>query len=371
MKVRKLGLIINPVAGMGGRVGLKGTDGSQILEEALKRGAKPWAQKRAKEAINNLSSLKGEIEMITYPGKMGEDALTYCGFSPRVIGFISDPTTASDTKRAAKDMLDLNVDLLLFAGGDGTARDIYTAVKDSLVVLGIPAGVKIHSAVYACNPVKAGELAGLYLEGKVKKVVEAEVMDTDEDEFRRGVLSAELYGYLKIPFEEKYTQRLKTGSPITERYNQEAIATEVIENMSDKFSYIIGPGSTTGVVMEKLHLDYSLLGVDLVHKRRLIGKDLSESDLLQKIRGNKTKLIVTPIGGQGYIFGRGNQQISPDVIKYVEKDNILIIATKRKIHSLYGRPLLVDTGDRILDQYLRGYYKIVSGYRESVIYKVG
>lgn len=368
--MKRLGLIINPVAGMGGRVGLKGTDGLDILEKAIKRGAKPWAQNRAKEALDNLSSLKSRIEVITYPGKMGEDVCTGCGVSPRVIGSISVPTTASDTKRAAQDMLDLNTDLLLFAGGDGTARDIYTAVKDSLVVLGIPAGVKIHSAVYACNPVRAGELAGLYLEGKVKEVVEAEVMDIDEDNFRKGVLSARLYGYLKIPFEKRYTQRVKAGSSATEHYNQDAIAAEVIENMSDACMYIIGPGSTTGRVMEKLDLDYSLLGVDLIYRKRLVGKDLSESALLEKTSGRKTKLIVTPIGGQGYIFGRGNQQVSPVVIKHVGKDNIIIIATKQKIHSLYGRPLLVDTGDRTLDQYLCGYYRIVTGFRESIVYKV-
>jgi len=370
VKVKKLGLIINPIAGMGGRVGLKGTDGLDILEKAVRLGAKPWSQKRAKEAIDRLVPLKGKIDVVTYPHEMGEDVVINCGFSPRVVGTISVLTTASDTKRAVQDMLDLDVDLLLFAGGDGTAKDIYTAVKDSLVVLGIPAGVKIHSAVYACNPVRAGELAALYLEGKVKKVVEAEVMDIDEENYRKGVLSSKLYGYLRIPFEERYTQRLKAGSPITERYNQEAIAAEIIENMSDAFVYIIGPGSTTGVIMEKLNLDYSLLGVDLVYRKRLIGKDLSESELLERIKGEKTALIVTLIGGQGYVFGRGNQQLSPDVINHVGKDNIVTIATKHKIHSLHGRPLLVDTGDRALDQHLRGYYRVITGYRESIVYKV-
>jgi predicted polyphosphate/ATP-dependent NAD kinase len=370
MKAKKVGLIINPVAGMGGRVGLKGTDGLVILEKAIQRGAKPWAQDRAKQAIDRLVSLKREIEIITYPYKMGEDAVTCCGLSPTIIGEISTPTTASDTKRAARNMMDLGVDLLLFVGGDGTARDIYSVVGDSLVVLGVPAGVKIHSAVYACNPVRAGELAALYLEGSVKKIQEAEVMDIDEDDFRRGVVSARLYGYLRIPLEERYTQRMKAGSSASEQYNQEAIAAEVIDTMSDTFFYIIGPGSTTGVLMEKLNLDYSLLGVDLVRRKRLIRKDLSESQLLKIIKGKKTKVIVTPIGGQGYIFGRGNQQISPEVIKYVGKENIIIIATKQKIHSLYGRPLLVDTGDRTFDQHLRGYYRIVTGYRERIVYNV-
>ena len=371
MKMKKLGLIINPIAGMGGRVGLKGTDGSDILEKAINLGAQPWAQNRTKEALKGILSLKDRIEVVTYPQQMGEDAAIECGFSPRVTGSISNPTTASDTKKAAKDMLDLGVDLLLFAGGDGTARDILTAVKDLIVVLGIPAGVKIHSAVYACNPVRAGELAGLYLEGKVKEVAEAEVMDIDEDNFRKGVLSARLYGYLKIPLEKRYIQNVKAASSVTERYNQEAIAAEVTGNMSDHYLYIVGPGSTTGVVMEKLNVGYSLLGVDLVYGKKLIGRDLSESELLRMTKGKKTKVIVTPIGGQGYIFGRGNQQISPDVINQVGKDNIIIIATRKKINSLYGRPLLVDTGDRNLDQYLCGYYRVITGYRESIVYRVG
>ena len=371
MNVRRVGLIINPIAGMGGRVGLKGTDTSSILEEAVKRGAKPLAQKRAKETINNFVCLKDKIEVVTYPHKMGEDALTECGFSPRIMGSISELTSASDTKRAAQDMLDFNVDLLLFTGGDGTARDVYSVIGDSLVVLGIPAGVKIHSAVYACNPVRAGELTVLYLEKKVKRIVEAEVMDIDEDSFRRGVLSAKLYGYMRIPFEEKYTQKLKAGSPVTEKYNQEALACEVVENMSDEFMYIIGPGSTTAAIMENLGLDYSLLGVDLVFRKKLVGKDLSESDLVGMIKGKKTKLVITPIGGQGSILGRGNQQVSPEVINETGKENIIIVATKQKIHSLYGCPLLVDTGEPVLDQQLRGYYRIITGYKEYIIYRVG
>jgi len=368
--LKKLGLIVNPIAGMGGRVGLKGTDGLDILEKAVELGATPQSQNRTVEVLEKLKPLKDTIELITYPSKMGEKAAIRCGFSPNIIGTLTDPaTTASDTRKAAKEMLDLKVDLLLFAGGDGTARDIYTAVRDSMVVLGIPTGVKIHSAVYACNPVRAGELALLFLQGKAKNILEAEVMDIDEEDYRKGRLRTKLYGYLKIPFERRYLQRVKAGSPVSEQYSQEAIAHDVTENISDEFYYIVGPGTTTRSIMEKLNLNDTLLGIDLIHKKKLVGKDLNEADLLEKIKGKKTKLIITPIGGQGYLFGRGNQQISPDVIKQVGRDNIIIVATKQKINSLYGRPLLVDTGDKAVDRLLNDYFKVITGHREAIIYK--
>ncbi len=371
MNAKKLGLIINPIAGMGGRVGLKGTDGLDILKVARRLGAKPKAQDRTIETLQRLEFLKGEIVVITAPGEMGEKATIQCGFAPEVTGSISGPvTTSADTKKAAREMLESGTDLLLFAGGDGTARDIYSAIGDSMVVLGIPAGVKIHSAVFAASPTAAADLAALYLQKKSVRVVEAEVMDLDEEDYRNGVLSAKLFGYLKIPFQKKHVQNLKAGSAPNEKYSQEAIAFDVMENMSDEFYYIIGPGSTTRPIMEKLNLEHTLLGVDLIYRKALVAKDLNESGLLKRITGKRVKLIITPIGGQGFILGRGNQQISPEVIKQVGRENIIIVATQQKINSLNGRPLLVDTGERPVDELLSGYYKITTGYGEYIIYTV-
>lgn len=369
--MKKLGLIINPIAGMGGRVGLKGTDGSDILERARNLGAEPQSEERARIALKGLASFREMIELMTCRNKMGEWVAEDCSFTPEVIDVgAGEKTTAADTQKAARMMRDSGLDLLLFAGGDGTARDVYKAVGGSMVVLGIPAGVKIHSAAFASNPMLAGELAALYLQGKTKRIQEVEVMDIDEEDFRKGILSAKLHGYLRVPFRRDYVQSRKTGSQPDEKYFQEAIASEVVENMEDEFFYIIGPGTTTRAIMDKLGLDNSLLGVDLVHRKKLSGKDLNESELLKRVRGQKTKLIITPIGGQGYLLGRGNQQISPDVILNSGKDNIIIIATAQKIHSLQGRPLLVDTGDKATDQLLSGYFKVITGYRESIIYKV-
>lgn len=371
MELTRLGFIVNPIAGLVGRVGLKGTDGWDIVEEALRLGAKPQAPSRAVEALKSLGAHKAEIEVLTYPEDMGENEARACGFSPTVIGRIdASRTTASDTRRAASDMLRYGVDLLLFAGGDGTARDIYEAVGDGVPVLGIPAGVKMHSAVYALNSARAGELAMLYLLKKVKTVKEVEVMDIDEDAFRRGRVAARLYGYLKTPFDSRYLQGLKAGSPETEEAVHDAIALEVIENMRDDCLYLVGPGTTTRAIMRKLGLEYTLLGVDLVYRKELVGKDLNEKDLLERIDDRQSRLIITPVGGQGFLFGRGNQQLSPAVIRRVGRDNIIVVASRQKLDALRGRPLLVDTGDSETDQMLAGYVSVITGYRQRVVYRV-
>ena len=369
-QARRLGLIVNPVAGIGGRVGLKGSDGAEIQKKALALGAVPQSLNRAIQALERLKPVD-ELEVITYPGEMGEDAARACGFEPTVIGSIKPgETTPEDTMNAAGEMLRLHVDLLLFAGGDGTARDVYNAIGEELPVLGIPAGVKIHSAVFGANPISAGDLAASYLRGRVSDLREAEVMDIDEEAFRQGVVSAKLYGYLKIPFERRLVQSLKTPSSPGEQTAMAAIAADVVSNMEDGWLYIIGPGTTTRAITSRSGLDKTLIGVDVVAEGKLVAADVNESQLLELLEGRKAKIIVTPIGGQGYIFGRGNQQISPKVIEKVGKENIIVVSTTGKIHSLGGRPLWVDTGDREVDEMLSGYIRVTTGYNERMIYRV-
>jgi len=385
---KRLGLIVNPVAGIGGRVGLKGSDGAEIRKKALELGAVPQSLNRAIQALERIKPVDG-LEVITYPGEMGEDAARACGFEPTVIGSIKPgETTPEDTRNAAREMLRLNVNLLLFAGGDGTARDIYNAVLrqaqdavgEGIPVLGIPAGVKIHSAVFATNPLNAGDLAASYLQGRVSNLREAEVMDIDEEAFRQGIVSAKLYGYLKVPFQRRLLQGLKTPSSPGEQAAMAAIAADVVSNMEGGWLYIIGPGTTTRAITSRLGLDKTLIGVDVVRGERreergerggrLVATDVNESQLLKLLEGRNAKIIVTPIGGQGYIFGRGNQQISPKVIEKVGKENIIVVSTTGKIHSLRGRPLWVDTGDRAVDEMLGGHIRVVTGYNEQIIYRV-
>jgi len=364
---RPVGLIVNPLAGIGGRVGLKGSDGLETVRKAFERGAEPAAPGRAVETLRALEPLAGEIELVTYPAEMGEDEARACGFEPVVLGTItSGQTTAEDTRQAARDMLEYGVELLLFVGGDGTARDVYAAIGQALPVLGIPAGVNMHSSVYAVTPRRAAELAAAYLNGRAD-LRDVEVMDIDEDAFREGRVSARLYGYLKAPYEEHLLQGAKVASGGGD--SPAGLAEHVIEDMDDEHVYVLGPGTTVHAIGEALGIDKTLLGVDVVYRGELIGKDVGERELLDLLAGRPAKIVVTIIGGQGYIFGRGNQQISPAVIRQVGPENIIVVATPDKLRSING-PLLVDTGDPALDRELAGYIRVVTGYRQMSLRKV-
>jgi len=370
--MKKLGVIVNPIAGMGGRVGLKGTDGNEILCRARDLGAQPESPRRAAEALKIVSRMKDNLEVVAYPAEMGEDECREAGLAPTVIGSIrSGATTAEDTQRAARDMVDAGVDLILFAGGDGTARNICDAIGNTAPVLGIPAGVKIHSAVYAVTPRGAGEVAAMFLEDRLTNTREAEVMDIDEDAFRDGVVTAQLYGYLLVPAEKRFVQSVKSGGLSSEREALNGIASDVINDMNEEDIFIIGPGTTTRLIMERLGLTNTLLGVDVIQDKKLIANDVTENRLMDIIRGKTARIVVTAIGGQGHIFGRGNQQLSPRVLRQVGKKNITVIATKEKLISLSDRPLLVDTGDEDLNDELSGYIRVTTGFRDYVMYKVG
>ncbi|MFH1851237.1 MAG: ATP-NAD kinase family protein [Candidatus Neomarinimicrobiota bacterium] len=366
-----IGLLINPIAGMGGRVGLKGTDGQEILAQARSLGAEPVAGKRATLALDRLFEMNGTIRVKCPPGEMGAVAARAAGFIPELVGDdITGPTERLDTLKYARLLAEAGVDLLLFAGGDGTARDLVEAIGLSQIVLGIPAGVKIHSAVYARTPAGAAQLTNRFLAGRIRGCQEAEVLDIDEDVYRQGRLSAQLFGYLKIPADRRWTQGLKAGSPPGDRADQQGIAEAVIGEMEADCFYIIGPGSTTAAILEKLGLPATLLGVDLLFNRKLVGRDLNEADLLAAIGQRKIKIIVTPIGGQGFILGRGNQQISPAVLQKAGRENLVIVATKRKILDLGGSRLLIDSGEDRLDIEFSGFHKIITGYNDRIVYKV-
>ena len=360
---KTIGFIINPVAGMGGAVGLKGTDGNKILNKAIALGAKPIASAKAEIFLSNLTTAKEHIKFLVGAGEMGEFQVKKLGFNCKVLGQAKIQTSPKDTQIIAHQMQESKVDLLIFCGGDGTARDILKAVTLSVPVLGVPTGVKMHSAVFAITPQAAARVALRFLFASLP-LREAEVMDVDEQAFREGHVSAELYGYVLSPFEPHLIQGNKMESPMIESeiQNQAAIALYVIEEMKPTNLYIIGPGTTTRTIGDLLDQKKTLLGVDLFQNKEITAKDVNEKKLLQAIEGRNSQIIVTPIGGQGFIFGRGNQQISPKIINQVGLDNIIVVATKSKLDRLES--LKVDTGDSKLDAELRARgISVISDYK--------
>lgn len=366
----KIGLIINPVAGIGGPVGLKGSDGADIQALALKKGGTYQSNNKTRTSLKQIIDLKDGVSFITGTGEMGENLLKELGFYYETIGEKKIETTAVDTEEIAEEMVREKIDLLVFSGGDGTARNIYNAVGLSIPCIGIPAGVKIHSAVYANNPKDAGTAIRNYITNKdLANLVESEVMDIDEDKFRNNIVQAKLYGYLKVPFFKNLMQQSKASVKFSE-HDIEGIADEIEDRIRENevdICYLFGTGSTTNKILSKLGFEGSLLGVDILYKNKLVIKDGSENEVYNFCKDKKIILIITIIGGQGHLFGRGNQQISPRIIKLIDKPNIWIVATADKIYTLPGNTLRVDTSDEELDMKLSGYYKVIVGWQEQIV----
>lgn len=368
--MKRIGLIVNPYAGLGGRAGFKGSDDVSIQERALEMGVVPEAPYRALLCLRELERDADDIEILCGAGEMGEDTVRQTVLPYRVEAkAVEGRTTAADTKEAARELLEKGADLLLFAGGDGTARDIMDAVETKIPVIGIPAGVKIHSAVYAMNPQSAGKAAHSFVKETGVTVAEAEVMDIDEELFRQGQVEARLYGYLMVPQIKAYMQGMKAGG-YSEAAGLAGIAMEIVSTMENDVCYVIGPGTTTRGIMEAMGLENTLLGVDVVCNKEQIGKDLNEQQLVELLNGRLFRIIITIIGGQGHVFGRGNQQLSPRILQMAGRDGITIVATRTKLIGLGGRPMTVDTGDPETDQMLSGYYRVVTGYQDYIPYKI-
>jgi len=364
--MKKMGFIINPVAGMGGAVGLKGTDGEETLRKAIALGAKPIAPIRARIFLSHLKNMHCKVCLLAAAGKMGGLEAEETGFAYVPIGQLKEKTRPSDTKNSAELMMKEDVDLIVFCGGDGTARDLMDVVDLKIPVLGVPTGVKMHSAVFAVNPEAAARIAARFLSDGLP-LKEAEVMDVDEEAFRQGRLSAKLYGYMLVPYEAEYIQSVKMPSSRSEGElrNQAAIAVYFIEKiMEPNVVYILGPGTTTRTIADLLDQKKTLLGVDLLLNNKIVERDVNEKRILRYIEKREAKIVVTPIGGQGFIFGRGNQQISPKVIRKVGIQNIIVISTKNKLRNI--RFLKVDTGDPELDQKLKGDIDVIIDYNQTI-----
>ncbi|MBP1912062.1 ATP-NAD kinase family protein [Thermococcus stetteri] len=378
MKKFRVGFIVNPIAGMGGRVALKGTDG--VVEEAIRRGARPVAPEVARLFLSELKHYEEaeSFEFITGPGPLGEEYLNEAGLHFDVIkhrevgyreveGVKIPDTTAEDTKVLAREMLG-KIDILVFAGGDGTARDVYSVVGKRVPILGVPTGVKMFSGVFAASPESAARLLIEVAHGKAR-LEERDVMDLDEDAFRRDEVRPKHYGKALTPVVELLIQGAKQPQKVDESETLEAIADAVTEEiLNEDGIYFLGAGSTIKRVKDRLGINGTLLGVDVVEvkdgKARLLVKDAAEKDLL-RFADKNPKIVVTVIGGLNFLFGRGNQQFSAEVLRKIPKENIIVVATPSKVENGIIR---VYTGDKDVDEKLRGYIRVrVSPWMEKMV----
>ncbi len=368
----RIGLIVNPIAGMGGPVGLKGTDGEGVLERALALGATPVAPERTGRALTRLEPRRGEVAVVAAASEMGADLATAHGFDTESLprSARGRTTSAADTRAAAAALAECGVDLILFAGGDGTARDIHDVVADRVAILGIPTGVKMHSAVFANSPENAGDVVASFLGPGGGRVREAEVVDVDEDAIRKGAISTRLYGAARVPDDRRRIQPAKAAAGVSDEAELDAVCRQVAAAMDPRRIYVLGPGTTTRRVLLHLGLEKTLLGVDAVRAGRLVGVDLGEHDLLELLDGQAATLLVGVVGGQGFLLGRGNQQLSPRVLRRIGLENIEVIAGLRKLLSLDPPRLCVDTGDADLDAELAGYRRVHVAPRRDLVYPV-
>jgi predicted polyphosphate/ATP-dependent NAD kinase len=354
---------------MGGSVGLKGTDGEKMYLKAKDLGAEPVTPGKTKELLSYIKHREA-IELLAAPGVMGAQHLEALGIPHRVIGEIGEQTSAEDTQRIARQMAECGAELVIFVGGDGTARDIYDAIGTSIPVVAVPAGVKVFSAAFAVSTRAAAELVDVFLEEDTS-FTDEEVLDIDEEAFREDRLASRLYGYLIVPEVRRYLQPGKASSSVggSSQESKKEIAAYVIEQMDPQVLYLLGPGTTIKVIAEEMGLPKTLLGVDAVSDGKLVGKDLNEKGILQLFEQYKHRqIIVTPIGGNGVIFGRGSKQFTPQVIRQVGKDNILVVGTRDKVNKLDC--LRVDTGEVELDEMLSGYCTVWVDYKVAKVLKV-
>lgn len=357
----RVGVVVNPVAGMGGRVGLKGTDGK--IEEARRRGAEPRADERARAALEAFARAVDadgrSVTVYAAGGAMGEDAVRTAGLDPEVVTEARSTfeTTGEDTRLAVRAFLDHDVDLVLFVGGDGTAVDVAETIAKARVdtpMLGVPAGVKVYSGVFGATPGDAGRIAATF-----DAVADREVNDIDEDAFRGGEVVTDLKAVVKTPVAEDVQSSKQLGGG-----SVEALVAGVARDVEPGATYVLGPGSTLGAIKRELGFEGSPLGVDVYRDGEVVVRDAAESDIVDAL-GDRNVVVVSPIGGQGFVFGRGNQQISPAVIR---RSDVEVVASREKLDST--GVLRVDTGDLDLDDDLRGWRKVRTGAVERRMMKI-
>lgn len=370
----RLGLVVNPMAGIGGPAGLKGSDDRILVDQALERGAEKRAAGRVVRCLERLMELSpNAVQLFTADGVMGKEYADAASISAQIVYQPSANTSAEDTRNAVTALIEVHIDMLLFVGGDGTARDVCAVIEDRVPVLGIPSGVKMHSGVFAISPEAAAEVVNAAVHADLVDLRLQEVRDIDEAAFREGVVKSRYFGEMKVPEFGHFVQGTKNGGREVEALVLDDIAADLRERMEPDTLYLVGAGTTPKALMDELGLENSLLGVDAVLDEELVAKDQSATQLEALVAEHEgpVAVILSITGGQGSLIGRGNQQLSPAVLRRAGRDNIWVLATKTKIRELDGRPLLMDSNDVQLDREWSGYIEVTTGYHDRILYPLG
>ncbi|MGV8858546.1 ATP-NAD kinase family protein [Rhodoglobus sp.] len=366
--VVRVGVIVNPIAGMGGAVAIHGTDGD-ASEQARALGALPGAEERMQRALAVLRrEHPAAIDIVAAAGAMGENSVRASGLTvARTVGVASERTSAADTHAAAIAMRDANVDLLLFAGGDGTAADIVAELGTAITVLGTPSGVKMHSGVFAHTPERAGEIAAEYLSAGERRLShETEVLDVipgDQDVSDIAVA--------RVPHATAGVQGPKVARADSTNADIPALGAQIAASMTAGTSYILGPGTTVGSILVALGLEGTRNGFDIVADGAVVVADASENALWEHVSTHPgSVLILGVVGGQGFLLGRGNQQISPRVLALIDDDNIVIVAAQNKIDALQPPVLHVDLGRAEPHLALQGHRRVRTSPTRSTVLRI-
>ncbi len=365
------GLVVNPIAGLGGTVGLKGTDGPGTVAEALDRGAVPRAGERVRRAFARLAERAPGTRVRAAPGALAVDWLEGLDLDVRPLPPFEVSGTARDTHTAARALA--GCDLVVFGGGDGTARDVTGSLDPGHAVLGIPCGVKMHSGVFAVSPEAAGAILSdlVTAPDRVGWDDEAEVMDIDEVALRSGRLAPRLFGHARIPVSRTGMQASKGGPSLPAAGALAGAARELVDGMTRGTLYLIGPGTSAGSVLAALGATPSLLGIDAVRDRRVVARDASAEELEALAGEAPVRIVLGVTGRQGFLLGRGNQQITPSLIARAGPEGLIVLASNEKLATLAQPHLWVDTGDPALDQALSGYLRVKTGQRRETMMRVG
>ena len=377
----RLGLLANPDAGLGGRLGLKGSDGQAELARSM--GAEDRSGPRLSTMLEHFSELRragfDDIEWLTSEGRMGTDWLPQGAKigSVSIVHSSSAATSASDTAEAVAALLEAGIDLLVYAGGDGTTRDIVAALESTgqprTPVIGVPTGVKMHSGCFAASPKAAAEVLSAWLNDDLL-LASTEVLDLDEERYRKGEWVVQLYAEVMTPASPRWMQGSKQRIEASgEEDTIEGLADHIRELLvSDERLVIWGSGGTLRAIAEINDFEPTNLGIDATKGTGQVGADLDEAGLLELLSSHQgpVTLLLSPMGGQGFLIGRGNLQLSPAVLRAVGIDNILGVVTPAKLLTV--RRLRIETGDANLDAEFaaKRYMKVLQGYRTTRVLPV-